>query len=69
MFAASCSRATNISDAIRSVTEEIRAALGKTEPGVMMPELPRRLVPDEAVGLIREWISQMKAPIKQASAP
>jgi hypothetical protein len=35
----------------------------------MMPELPRRLVPDEGVALIREWISQMKAPIKQASAP
>jgi small ligand-binding sensory domain FIST len=31
-FAASHSRATNISDAIRSVTEEIRAALGKAEP-------------------------------------
>jgi small ligand-binding sensory domain FIST len=31
-FAASCSRATNTSDAIRSVTEEIRAALGKAEP-------------------------------------
>ena len=33
----------------------------------MMPELPRRLVPDEAVSLIREWIAQMKAPVKQAS--
>lgn len=32
MFAASYSRATNISDAIRSVTEEIRAGLGKAEP-------------------------------------
>ena len=31
-FAASHSRATNISDAIRSVTEEIRAGLGKAEP-------------------------------------
>jgi small ligand-binding sensory domain FIST len=31
-FAASHSRATNTSDAIRSVTEEIRAALGRTEP-------------------------------------
>jgi small ligand-binding sensory domain FIST len=31
-FAASYSRATNTSDAIRSVTEEIRAALGKAEP-------------------------------------
>ncbi len=41
--------------------------LESTEPGVMMPELPRRLVPDEAVSLIREWIAQMKAPVKQAS--
>src|ERR1700722_15999129 len=31
-FAASHSRATNTSDAIRSVTEQIRAALGKAEP-------------------------------------
>jgi len=31
-FTASCSRATNISDAIRSVTEEIRAAFGNAEP-------------------------------------
>lgn len=43
--------------------------LESTEPGVMMPELPRRLVPDEAVSLLREWIGQMKAPIKQASTP
>jgi parallel beta-helix repeat protein len=42
--------------------------LESTEPGVMMPELPRRLVPDEAVSLIREWIGQMKEPVKQASA-
>jgi parallel beta-helix repeat protein len=42
--------------------------LESTEPGVMMPELPRRLVSDEAVSLTREWISQMKAPLKQASA-
>ena len=41
--------------------------LESTEPGVMMPELPRRLVPDEAVVLIKEWIAQMKAPVKQAS--
>lgn len=38
-----------------------------TEPGVMMPELPRRLVPDEAVSVIRQWLGQMKAPLKQAS--
>ena len=42
--------------------------LESTEPGVMMPELPRRLVAEEATALVREWIAQMKAPIKQASA-
>jgi uncharacterized repeat protein (TIGR03806 family) len=30
-----------------------------TDPGVMMPELPRRLVDDEGVALIREWITRM----------
>jgi uncharacterized repeat protein (TIGR03806 family) len=30
-----------------------------TDPGVMMPELPRRLVDDEGVALIHEWIAQM----------
>ena len=31
-----------------------------TEPGVMMPELSRRLVHQEGVALIRAWIIQMK---------
>ncbi len=30
------------------------------EPGVMMPELARRLVDEEGVALIREWIANMK---------
>lgn len=30
-----------------------------TEPGVMMPELPRRLVDEEGVSVIREWIASM----------
>lgn len=34
--------------------------LESTDPGVMMPELPRRLVDDEGVALIREWIGSMK---------
>ena len=42
--------------------------LESTEPGVMMPELPRRLVHEESLGLIKEWIAQMKDPFKQASA-
>jgi uncharacterized repeat protein (TIGR03806 family) len=28
-----------------------------TDPGVMMPELPRRLVDEEGVALVREWIA------------
>ena len=32
--------------------------LESTEPGVMMPELPRRMVPDDAVALLREWIAR-----------
>lgn len=31
-----------------------------TEPGVMMPELPRRMVDDEGVALIRAWITALK---------
>lgn len=34
--------------------------LESTEPGVMMPELPRRMVDQEGVKLIRDWISSMK---------
>jgi uncharacterized repeat protein (TIGR03806 family) len=34
--------------------------IGSTEPGVMMPELSRRLVDEEGVALIREWIASMK---------
>lgn len=30
-----------------------------TDPGVMMPELPRRLVDEEGVSLIRAWIESM----------
>jgi uncharacterized repeat protein (TIGR03806 family) len=35
--------------------------LESTEPGVMMPELSRRLIHQEGVALIREWIAQMPA--------
>jgi parallel beta-helix repeat protein len=34
--------------------------LRSTHPDIMMPELGKRLVPDEAVELIRQWISAMK---------
>lgn len=33
--------------------------LDSTDPGIMMPELPRRLVHEEAVALLREWIATM----------
>lgn len=34
--------------------------LQSTDPGVMMPELGRKLVHEESIELIREWISQLK---------
>lgn len=34
--------------------------LDSSEPGVMMPELPRRLIDTEGVALIRDWIAQME---------
>lgn len=33
--------------------------LESTEPGIMMPELPRRLVDVDGVQLIRQWIAQL----------
>jgi len=34
--------------------------INSTDPGIMMPELGRKLVHEEGVRLIREWISKMK---------
>ena len=41
--------------------------LESVDPGVMMPELPRRLVDDEGTALIRDWIASMDpaAPIDE----
>jgi uncharacterized repeat protein (TIGR03806 family) len=36
--------------------------ISSTHPGVMMPELGKRLVHDEGVALIREWIAAMPVP-------
>lgn len=33
--------------------------LESTEPGIMMPELPRRLVDEDSLPLIKEWIASM----------
>jgi uncharacterized repeat protein (TIGR03806 family) len=34
--------------------------ISSMDPGVMMPEVPRRLVDEEGVSLIREWIAAME---------
>ncbi len=34
-----------------------------TEPGVMMPPLPKRMIHDEGVALLREWILAMQAQV------
>lgn len=34
--------------------------LASTDPGIMMPELPRRLVDVEGLALVREWILALK---------
>jgi uncharacterized repeat protein (TIGR03806 family) len=36
--------------------------IASTHPGIMMPELGKRLVHEEGVALIREWIAAMPAP-------
>jgi hypothetical protein len=33
--------------------------IASTDPGIMMPELGKRLVHEEGVALIREWIAAM----------
>ncbi len=39
--------------------------IASTEPGVMMPELPRRLVPEEGLAVVREWIRGMDDPLER----
>jgi uncharacterized repeat protein (TIGR03806 family) len=39
--------------------------ISSTHPGIMMPELGKRLVHDEGVALIREWIAAMPAPARK----
>ena len=34
--------------------------LASTDPGIMMPELPRRMVDEEGLALVREWILALK---------
>jgi hypothetical protein len=36
--------------------------IASTHPGVMMPELRKRLVHEEGVALVREWIAAMAVP-------
>ena len=39
--------------------------IASTHPGIMMPELGKRLVHDEGVALIREWIAAMPRPLRE----
>ena len=39
--------------------------ISSTHPGIMMPELGKRLVHDEGVALIRDWIAAMPAPARK----
>jgi hypothetical protein len=34
--------------------------MASTDPGMMMPEVARKVVHQEGVALIREWIEKMK---------
>jgi uncharacterized repeat protein (TIGR03806 family) len=38
--------------------------ISSTHPGVMMPELGKRLVHEEGVALVREWIAAMAEPLR-----
>lgn len=38
-----------------------------TDPGIMMPQLPRQLIHEEGVELIRDWITQLPALMEEAS--
>jgi len=42
--------------------------IGSTHPGIMMPELGKRLVDEEGVALIREWIAAMPDRRKKSHA-
>jgi len=33
--------------------------IASTDPGIMMPELPRQLVPEEALEVVRQWIREL----------
>jgi hypothetical protein len=41
--------------------------IASTHPGIMMPELGKRLVYDEGVALIREWIAAMPVTVPKNS--
>lgn len=38
-----------------------------TEPGVMMPPLPKRMIHDEGIALLKEWILEMKARVVEGN--
>lgn len=39
-----------------------------TEPGVMMPPLPKRMIHDEGVALLKEWILAMQARVTEGNS-
>ena len=43
--------------------------IASTHPGIMMPELGKRLVHEEGVALVREWIAAMPDPLQQQTKP
>ena len=43
--------------------------IASTHPGIMMPELGKRLVHEEGVALIRDWIAAMPAPSSMRAQP
>ena len=43
--------------------------IASTDAGIMMPELGKRLVHEEGLALVRQWIAAMKAPTKQHPEP
>ena len=43
--------------------------IASTHPGVMMPELGKRLVHDEGVALVRHWIAALPDPLARPSSP
>ncbi len=42
--------------------------LNTTDPGIMMPEVARRMIHEEGVALVKEWIESLPDPHASASS-